>query len=249
MGSSDLKYLRQVWNVLGEHDPFWAILSQPETRGGRWDVETFFASGAAEVQVLQHYFELFKRPINRHKALDFGCGVGRVTRALSPLFDQVIGVDIAGSMIDKAKALNAEMSNVGFIENSQADLRIINDSSIDLVYSNITLQHMPPQFAKCYIAEFLRILAPGGLAVFQLACDYDPTWRGRVFRWVPNNLLNPIRRLLYRSKAVFEMYILSELDVLKITEAGQGSVLHKEDHSGAGAGFVSRRFFIAKNEI
>lgn len=249
MNSPDLKRLRRVWGTLGKHDPLWAILSVPETRGGRWDVEAFFASGAAEVQALEIYFSLFNRPLRRYKALDFGCGVGRVSRALAPSFVQAIGVDIAASMIAKANELNADITNLRFVENPHPNLHTIDSDSIDLVYSNITLQHIPPKLASHYIREFLRVLAPGGLAVFQLACGYEATWRGCMFRWVPNGLLNPLRRLLYMSSAVFEMYVVPESTVVEAIRAGSGILLHAENYTSAGAGFVSRRFFVTKETL
>lgn len=39
----------------------------------------------------------------RKHALDFGCGVGRLTQALAAHFDEVTGVDISPSMIKLAK--------------------------------------------------------------------------------------------------------------------------------------------------
>src|SRR6185436_3396874 len=36
------------------------------------------------------------------------------------------------------------------------------------IYSRLVLQHMEARYAKAYIAEFMRILAPGGALVFQL---------------------------------------------------------------------------------
>ena len=41
--------LRRTWDHLGESDPLWAILSDPQKRGNRWDLESFFATGRHEV--------------------------------------------------------------------------------------------------------------------------------------------------------------------------------------------------------
>jgi SAM-dependent methyltransferase len=38
----------------------------------------------------------------------------------------------------------------------------------DFIVSNIVLKHVPPEIACSYIREFLRVLAPEGIAVFQL---------------------------------------------------------------------------------
>jgi hypothetical protein len=45
-------------------------------------------------------------------------------------------------------------------------------ASFDFIYSDIALQHIPPDQSRAYIAEFLRVLRPGGLAVFQLTAEH-----------------------------------------------------------------------------
>jgi len=37
------------------------------------------------------------------RALDFGCGLGRLTQPLAERFDEAVGVDIAASMIEGAR--------------------------------------------------------------------------------------------------------------------------------------------------
>ena len=45
-------------------------------------------------------------PRARALALDFGCGAGRLSRALAAHFEHVVGVDVSASMIETARALN-----------------------------------------------------------------------------------------------------------------------------------------------
>ena len=74
---------QQQWENLGSHDPYWAVLSDPTKKGGRWDKVEFFASGRREIeQVLSNLTRLCV-PLGSSLALDFGCGVGRLSRALS----------------------------------------------------------------------------------------------------------------------------------------------------------------------
>ncbi len=40
------KELQRNWDEFGKTDPLWAILSVPELKGNKWDVEEF--SGRAE---------------------------------------------------------------------------------------------------------------------------------------------------------------------------------------------------------
>lgn len=158
----------QIWDALGEEDPYWAVLSTPGTRGNRWDVEEFLATGVHEIDRLFDRLRGLDLTVGEGRALDFGCGVGRLTRALARRFERADGVDIAPSMIARARELNLTGDRCQFHVNSAADLRIFATGSFDLVYSRITLMHVPPRFTRRYLMEFARVLKPGGLAIFHV---------------------------------------------------------------------------------
>lgn len=239
-----LERLRATWGTLGEDDPLWAILSDPSKRGGRWDIGEFFAAGAAEIAAFDAACIALDLPQKRRRALDFGCGVGRLSRALATRYAHVIGVDISASMIAHARRLNADVANLEFVENVRSDLRCAGDGEVDLIYSVIALQHMPAALQRAYIAEFMRALAPGGLAVFQVACAYTRDRAGLLHRVLPNALLNPLRRLRYGSRAAFEMHVIAEVDVRAVVAQSGRRIVRSEDDACAGAGFVGRRFFV-----
>jgi len=111
--------------------------------------------------------EAWGHPRARRTALDFGCGIGRLTQALAGHFEQVYGVDIAPRMIELAREHNRQGSRCEYRWNPENHLRSFGDGSMDMIYSWITLQHMRPRHARAYIREFLRVLAPGGLLLFQ----------------------------------------------------------------------------------
>ena len=94
-----------------------------------------------------------------------------MTHALADHFDQVIGVDIAPSMIEIARRLHAGVTNVEFRVNSSSRLESLESDSFDLVYTLLVLQHMAPRYIREYLAEFVRVLRPGGVLVFQLPAD------------------------------------------------------------------------------
>ena len=104
----------------------------------------------------------------RGRALDFGCGVGRLTQALAERFDAVHGVDIAASMIDLAERHNRFGDRCKYHLNEKDELSLFADGSFDFVLTFICLQHMEPRYARRYLAEFARIVAPGGVLYFQL---------------------------------------------------------------------------------
>jgi SAM-dependent methyltransferase len=241
----DLERLRRVWNELGADDPLWAILSQREKRGGRWDEAEFFAAGEAEVAAIEAMCAGLARPHARRLALDFGCGVGRLTRALASRYTDVVGVDISPSMLDRARALNAHIPNMRFVENVHSRLDFLADASVDFIYSTITLHHIPPALQRAYIGEFARALAPGGVAVFQIVSGYTRDWRGWGYRLLPNRLLAPLRRKVHASSAAADLHPLPEADVDTIVSAAGRRILQAFDINSAGAGFRARLLFVA----
>lgn len=242
--SRDLEKLRATWRVLGEEDPLWAILSRPDKRGNRWNVDEFFESGEVEIAAIEQYCASLQRPEHRNVALDFGCGVGRLTRALSSRYANVIGVDISPSMIRRAKELHADLANVRFIENAKPDLSFVDSASVDFVYSVITLHHIPAMLQRTYIAEFMRILSPRGMAVFQIASGYSSDWTGLAYRTMPNWLLAPLRRRVHAIDAAAEMHTLDEDDVAGIAKSAGRCVLLAVDVESAGRGFRGRLLFV-----
>lgn len=248
MPHSELEQLRKVWQTLGREDPLWAVLSHADKRGGRWDPEEFFATGRAEIDTHMQFLASCHWPDHRALALDFGCGAGRLSRALAAHFERVIGVDLSASMIETARTLNADVANVEFHENPSPRLDGIADASVDLVYSNMTLQHIPARLAAGYVAEFFRVLAPGGVAVFQFVDGADDSMRGKLFARVSNRWLNPLRRLAWRRHAVFEMHVLRECDLAwrLIRHPDLRIALAIED-SSAGRGWHGVRWYVVRD--
>jgi SAM-dependent methyltransferase len=163
--------LRESWQSLGSDDPLWAILSDPRAKGGKWSVEEFLHTGQTEIdRVFGWLDQQGVKGLKLDRALDFGCGAGRLTQALAKRFDRCVGVDVAASMLEAARKL-APPDNCEFVLNDQTDLKLFPDKSFDFVYSSIVLQHIPHPFAVSYIAEFCRLLKPGGALVFQIAVD------------------------------------------------------------------------------
>lgn len=246
--NAQLEQLRRVWAVLGREDPLWAVLSRADKRGGRWNVDEFLATGRSEIDGQLALLADWNLPRQWRRALDFGCGAGRLTRALAAHFGEAIGIDVSPSMIAKARSLNADLGNLRFLENPSAKLDAVADASIDLVYSCMTLQHIPADLALGYVAEFLRVLAPGGVAAFQFVGGTDRSWRGRLFSALPNRWLNPLRRVAWRRQAVFEMHVLEESRLQDLLARDCAlRLLAAVDDGAAGPGWSSRRWYLTRD--
>lgn len=155
---------RREWQELARLDPLFAILTVKEKQFGKWDREEVFASGQVEIDSLMSSCG-FKSGDNG-KALDFGCGVGRLSKSLRSYFGEVYGVDISEGMVALAKQFTPSCT---FLVNERDDLKVFPDNFFDFIYSNIVLQHQPTQeIARGYIREFVRLLKPSRMAVFQI---------------------------------------------------------------------------------
>ena len=164
----ELKELQKHWNQFGKQDPLFAILTKDGKQGNKWNLDEFFEIGRQEIADVMEYVQ--KRGILQHRgrALDFGCGVGRLTQALASYFEEVVGIDIAPSMVLLAKRYNQFGARCVYRVNDQDNLTLFRDQEFHFIYTNIVLQHMKPEYAKSYIKEFLRVLKPEGVLIFQL---------------------------------------------------------------------------------
>jgi SAM-dependent methyltransferase len=194
-----LKHVQQNWDRFGQQDPLWAILTTDGVRGGQWDEAAFFETGRRAVEEVL----AFTDPPRTGRCLDFGCGVGRLTLPLARHFREVVGVDIAPSMLERAEIYKGTVDNVTYVLNAREDLGQFASGSFDFVNCDIVLQHMRPRLARGYLREFSRILAPGGQLVFDLPSEPAPTLRGQLYRVLPRALIYAYKK--HRDGAVMEM--------------------------------------------
>ena len=239
--------VRGDWVRLGHDDPMWAVLVTDRGRHGGWDSEDFYATGRAEVDaVLTAARALGARP-GRATALDFGCGVGRLSLALTAHVDHVIGVDLSPPMLEQARAHDTT-GRATFVLNTGTDLVMIPDDHVDIAYSSLVLQHIPPPHNVRYLNELLRVVRPGGLLVVQVATRPDHSLRGRVARLAPQPLMRFAQRRLFGYPAPMEMHALAPAAITAATRSWGGDVLGAVDEPMYGGHWVYTRYFITIRE-
>jgi 2-polyprenyl-3-methyl-5-hydroxy-6-metoxy-1,4-benzoquinol methylase len=178
------------WEILARRDPCWAILSSEH-----YDVPAFRATGVSEAQRLARRFEdVTSRRASDARALDYGCGLGRLTVPMLEYFDRVAGYDISPSMIAGARAYAEERypgsSRVSF-DVVLAPGSIGRTSAFDLVLANLVLQHMPGRLAVLVLGELVEAMAPGGLLLANFVESRSDS------RFLPT----PLRRAAHRAAA------------------------------------------------
>lgn len=238
---------REQWENLGESDPYWAVLTDTTKKGRKWNTNNFFATGEKEVHSLLQKVSELHAQIQFDTVLDFGCGVGRLSRALSKRFKKVIAVDVSKSMLYEAKKANQHFTNIDFLHNPAIDLRIIQDGSIDFLYSNIVLQHIQKIGQVQYIREFCRVMRPNGIIAFQTPSKCNLTyWKGWVY-WLANNrVLNIARRIKYGPSGIMEMHTLPTKTVLEALNQGGMRIIDIQRYDSAGPAFESYMYFAEK---
>jgi SAM-dependent methyltransferase len=168
--SMDFDELQRNWHLFGLRSPVSAIDSGLPTD----DWGDFFASGERVVVGLLSRLEATGISLRGTTALDFGCGAGRLTQALARRFEHVVGVDVAPSMLALAVRFNQYPDKCDYVLNKATDLSCFPDATFDFICSLLVLQHVGSKFARGYVAEFVRVLRPGALAVFQLPGELLP---------------------------------------------------------------------------
>jgi trans-aconitate methyltransferase len=145
------------WEAFARAEPFFAVLTDERFLRERMsdaDRAAFFASGEADVDRILGLLPGFAP----QSALDFGCGVGRLTRALALRVPRVAGVDVAPSMLALARQHAPEAS-------FSTELP---DARFDFILSLIVFQHIAVRRGEQLLHALLERLAPGGAAAIQL---------------------------------------------------------------------------------
>jgi SAM-dependent methyltransferase len=242
-----LDEVRRDWERLGREDPLWAVLMKPGTRHGGWDVEEFLATGRTEVDLALARLGELAPDLEVHRALDFGCGAGRITQALRRHAGHVVGVDVSASMLDVARRLDRD-GRCTFVLNTSDDLELFGDGEFDLAYSSLVLQHLPPAAARTFLAELGRVVQPGGAVVVQVATQPTRSAKGLLFRYAPRRLLRFGQRRVLRYPAPMRMHGIDADEVSSaLAPVGLEVCDVQEDHSYGGH-WTYHRYFALKRE-
>lgn len=211
---------KKHWDRFARTDPLWAVLTDETRKGNRWQLDEFFQTGVETVEASLRDVRAHLPALRTGTALDFGCGVGRLSQALARHFDRVTGVDISAEMLAHARRHDRHPGRVEYVLNTEASLAQFATGRFDFVCSLITLQHIAPVYIRTYIAELVRVAAPGGAILFQL-----PALRPRrPFTLRPDILFKRLVRDLYRPfgpEPHMEMHAIPRVEVEAIlTRAG-----------------------------
>jgi ubiquinone/menaquinone biosynthesis C-methylase UbiE len=157
--------MRDDWNARAREDAGYYVAF---ARREQSDAD-FFATATEVINGLE--LELQRVPLPQRsawKALEIGCGPGRLMRPMSRHFAEIHGVDVSDEMIGLARERLSDTPNAHPHVSDGAGLGQFPDGTFDFVYSYAVFQHVPSgDVIAAYMRETLRVMKPGGLARLQ----------------------------------------------------------------------------------
>jgi ubiquinone/menaquinone biosynthesis C-methylase UbiE len=157
--------MRDDWNARAREDAAYYVAFG---RHKQSDAD-FFATATEVINSLES--ELRRVPQQQRsmwKALEIGCGPGRLMRPMSRHFSEIHGVDVSDEMIALARERLRDTPNAHPHVTDGATLAEFPGESFDFVYSYAVFQHVPSrEIISSYMRETQRVLKNGGLARLQ----------------------------------------------------------------------------------
>jgi SAM-dependent methyltransferase len=163
------------WERIGRKEPFYGVWTDESFLTALRDdqaEERFWLSGERHIQSVFHFVWAHLKPnFSPRNALDFGCGVGRITIPMAEKCVEVLGVDVSTSMLDVAQKQLTEKSigNVSLAHSS--DGLFPGPDRFDFIHSYIVFQHIAPSQGYRILDQLLARLASGGIGVVHFSFD------------------------------------------------------------------------------
>jgi 2-polyprenyl-3-methyl-5-hydroxy-6-metoxy-1,4-benzoquinol methylase len=227
------------WETLGQVDPYWAVISDDAYRGTRLtdaQLTTFLQSGEDHVEDIWRICRrAFGDGFAPRRALDFGCGVGRIALPLARRVECVVAVDVADSMLSIAREL-LDRSGAANVQLAKVDATLSAiDGPFDLVHSVIVLQHIPPAPGLALTKRLIELAGDSGVVVLHVLY-HNPFARSLPAR-AAHRLVAPLRDRVRRVPEIqMNPYPLNALFKL-IQDAGarriHAELTNHADHLGA----------------
>ena len=240
--------VKQTWTHLGEVDPYWAVLSSDQYHhlDNNTIIEKFYASGAIDLSLIKQ--TLIRNEVflpNNSTVVEYGCGLGRVTSHLAREFHNVIGIDIASSMLVAANEYmkKNDIENVSFeLLGSIQDIKSL--PKCDLFFSLIVLQHSPPPIISLVIRSAIESLNPKGIALFQV-----PTYM-KAYDFKASDYISGTTSDLFKPKhKKYDIHAIRQCDLFKLIYSAGGIPLEVIENTMLGhdyPGSMSNTMLIQK---
>ena len=243
---------KDIWEEYGVNDAYFAVSTFDKFRSSNIDESAkaeFFDTGRVHIdEVWTELESAFGNQIHTKRAIDYGCGVGRLLLPMAAKSDSVTGVDISSAMLDETRR-NAEAMGRSNVTLQTADeFMVADEDTYDLVHSYIVLQHISPVLGYQIIDKLVRRLEPGGFGMLHVTFK-DPSssfqqFRFKIYRDVPgvHRLMNLVRGIKERLMPMYE-YDREKVLAILSDHGCEVSAIRDTDH-----GFLGGMIFFRKIE-
>lgn len=160
------------WREIGASDPYWGVMSQPRFQKANLTpdaVEDFYSSGRDEIEAIATSLGWLTGKAPSGRALDFGCGVGRLAEAMTRFADEVVGYDVSSGMLEQARARGGKVTYVSELP----------EGPFNWINSHIVFQHIPPARGLALLRQLMDRLVVDGLISLHVTVWRDPKLEDR----------------------------------------------------------------------
>lgn len=159
----------RTWQHLGEMNPFFGVITDETNRSSAVDhvaIDRLYQSGEEYVRWIRDIVtQEFAGELTIASALDFGCGVGRITVPLAGWIGSAVGIDVSPGMLKEAR-LHSELHpdvDIRFVLSDESNLTAL--PHFGLVHSFIVFQHIEPAKGRTLAESLLDLVEDDGLAI------------------------------------------------------------------------------------
>lgn len=171
MNNQNFNELQTTWNNFGETEPFWSVLTHQNFKKQNINKEAldeFYNLGLFHYNIFEEILQKHNSTFTNKVILDFGCGVGRITKVYNKVTSHVYGMDISETHLDIAKQSD-EKTQFFLIDDLQKLPNLPNQPNI--ITSLMVLQHARPDIIEHQVGLLLDVLDKDGIALLHIPYD------------------------------------------------------------------------------
>jgi SAM-dependent methyltransferase len=251
----------EAWEYFGKNDPYYGVLTCESFKRGELTEgakRQFFETGERYVDATFTTIEgCFGPAFRPARAMDFGCGVGRLVPSLAKRCDALVGVDISASMLETARdnAQERGLTNVSFVQGDDTLSRVTG--SFDFIHSFIVFQHIPPSRGVEILRRQISMLTSDGVGALHFTYSFGSTMSALRRLLIAAQHCIPLlnrRSNLVRGRPPGEPQMqMNEYDVNQLLRILQESGCHEvhlrfSETSVSGHGFYGVTLFFRKRQ-
>jgi len=232
--------IKKSWEHLGKTRAHHSVLTSKDFLPDslQQNIGTFWKSGEIEVKEIEAILNRHNVNLNEvNTAIEYGCGVGRVTTQLAKQVKSMHAYDISRPHLDYAKE-HAEEERVDI------KFHLVSDPlgklhPCDLFYSRIVFQHNPPPIILQLIKNAMESLNHGGIAIFQVP-TYIKGYEFKLEEWMKKEHALDMQMHCIPQTAIFTM---AESTGCKLLE------MREDNWCGEPDRYLSNTFVVTKNTL